>query len=231
MGIRVKKMLGYGLTNVKVKDKYTLDDPRINAQSPLLRHEDVPSVGSYLKWVRNQQDRDYGHDPWILHERDRRRFGELDDCVRWEPEYGLANVLCIRPLSCPDWYRSDDIMDYIEETALKAESAKMERVRRLQVGIYPWSGSYMDWRTGTRIGSEVMTWVRIRNSPGARTPEGRQALEICAQALGYKDHAQAVRYIVPVVPGEIRAIAEFGNLFTSPEVILQLRPMLYVYWS
>lgn len=56
-------------------------------------------------------------------------------------------------------------------------------------------------------------------------------MNLLSEHLGFKDYAQANRYIAPIVPGEIRALAEFGDLFTSPDVLLQLRPLLYCYWS
>lgn len=239
MGIRIKKVIGYGLTNVK-HDGYKLDDPRINADSPFFLRDGTLTLAGYINFLEGKtgddgrHNRDYGMEYyWLKNDDNRQRRGHRDPegCVHWQPEYGLPNVLLLRPVANDDWSRYDDTIDWIEETYLRSEKhAQQPWARKFQHGIYPYSGSYMDSRDGRRLDDTVMVWIRLRSDgkPGAERDE---ALDGLAEILGFKDHKQANRYIAPIVPGEIRALAEYGELFTDDKVLLQLRPLIYCYWS
>ena len=169
-------------------------------------------------------------------QRDRMRL-EPGRAAVYEAEYGDPNVLLLRPVSCPDWFRREDTLDY----AIEATSARAGQnyATVLPHAPYPFSGLFMDAATGARLPDKVMTWVRLqsrlREEPdldhAVRARIGR-AMEIIAVAeLGFKDGADAVERIVPCVPGEVRALAQFGDLFTSDDVWLQLRPALYTFWT
>jgi hypothetical protein len=159
--------------------------------------------------------------------------------VIYRSEYGLPNVLLLKPLSMRDWYRAVDAIDYIEETYLRPGNAEpqMNHVEVLEHGIYPFSAAYMDKRTGERLPHEIMWWIRAQSSTreaaaaGEEPPLTSEHLDHLARALKFENAAEANENVRPVVPEEIRDLAEFGELFTSPDVVLQLRPLLYVYWS
>lgn len=223
MGIRVHKMLGYGLTDVLFdKDKYRIVDPRINPGSRLLDYgADAPTLDEYLA---------FNSDDSIARPITQLAVGSQPEspfeCVVHDGEYGLGNVLCIRPVGTRawGWYRYDDTMDWMEESTVHDQQ---NRVQVFDQGIYPFT-NFMNTETGEKLGHEAMVWVRARNNENADLSE---VLDYLAELAGFASHEEAQRLVVPAVPEEVRALAQFGQLFTDDRVWMQLRPMLYVYWG
>lgn len=227
MGIRVNKVLGYGLTDVSYDtEKWEFDDPRINGESPLLTYDySVDHNDEYRAWVKENSTDSFTESWWWADkDKDRkRRYADREDvrdCVVHQSEYGLPNVLLIRPFGYTDWHRRDDSIDYIEASANYA-NGDCDHVRD---PIYPFSG-YMDTRTGERIKADIMPWVRAKND------NREDSLDRLAQLGGFADHADALAHCAPHVPEPIQNIARYGKLFTSDDVFWQLRPILYTYWS
>lgn len=237
MGIRIYKAIGYGLTDVAHAD-YEIVDSRINDESFLLG-SDIPPVEDYIAFVeRTTSDDDFDArlETGLL----KHQTGESVDssklCI-WKSEYGLPNVLLLQPFGCPEWRRYDSPIDY-EEEAIRGLTMEY-RAERLLGGIHPYEG-YMDARTGERMTGEradlVRVWRQLVNAPlenGVSEADRTLVLDKVAQrmGLGFADHAEAERCIVPDVPDEIRRVCTWGELFTSPEVCFQLRPLLYTYWA
>jgi hypothetical protein len=152
-------------------------------------------------------------------------------------EYGDPSVLVVRPLTLLDWAHRNDPLDHAEE-ALTGRYTQ-GRVQVMPWAPYPFSGSWMDARDGRGLPDSVMVWVRLasrlRDEPDldAQSRVGiEQAMVAVAEAsLGFDDGRDAFDAVVPCVPGEVRALAEFGDLFTGPDVWRQLRPVIYTYWS
>lgn len=226
MGIRVHKILGWGLTDVKCEHAKQPEDPRINNES-LTRVWDQSNdemLSAYLSFLDETQESDFGTlDKWMLSNRSKEdRKLHMSDCIAFDSEYGLPNVLCLRPLACDDWSRFDDTIDYTIETYL-SEDPLTNRVEILQHPPYPYNALYMDKRTGVRVPNEIMWWIRHRSA-------GKESDEL-AKLGGFNSHAEADENIAPIVPQEIRDLSQFLGLFTSDDVWMQLRPMLYTYWS
>lgn len=232
MGIRIHKSLGYGLTDVEK------DDPRINWGSFLLTGEgDRNDVGVYNGWLMMAKDRDdlSPLDAWWLndHAAEQRRVW-MTDCIAYSPEYGLPNVLVLRPLACRDWSRYDDAIDYVVATHLEGPEQSGNRVEVLKHQIYPFS-HYVDAITGEQITGDVYSWWRLQGNLFPSSPSEvaqiEQSQDTAALRLGYDGNAEARERVVPKVPDEIRMIAEYADLFTDPDTVRALRPMLYTYWS
>lgn len=242
MGIRVHKMLGYGLADLEPGERPRdgRADPRINWEASIVLWEGT-SGQEYFRWLehrRIQDKRDFRFSlDWAYLKHDQGALGtDLRDCVAYEPEFGLPEVLVIRPLSYSDWFRSDDTLDYMAETYPWRPQSQKSRVEVYEHGIFPFNGSYMDKRTGERVDQKVMYWIRARSDiqqvPGGTVGERLSVLDALAQEFTpFSTHAEADENIVPLVPEEIRDLAEFGGVFTVPDVSLQLRPMLYTYWG
>lgn len=237
MGIRVNKVLGYGLTDVREHD-----DSRVNWDSVLLSY-DRASGEDYLRWLYGKRSKvkqsswyPFSLDFAMLREDPKLRQKNLYDAVVYDPEYGLNNVLVLRPLSCGDWHREDDSIDYMTETFLLDASAE-SRVETFTAGIHPFNGVYMDARTGERLDQKATTWVRIRSSleesgEDLGPAERLEALDgVTRDLTTFQSWAEASEHIAPYVPEEVQDIAEFGSLFTGPLVWTQLRPLLYTYWA
>lgn len=241
MGIRVHKVLGYGLTDVKTR-KYKIADGRINRESVLLDYDSKAKLDDYIAWLQVKYATDtekmshFNMDMWLFKERqDEDWNGWHDKTGAFDPrslihhgiEYMLKNVLLVRPLSCKDWQRHDDPIDWIEET-MRYRDEKDGLVNWYKVltdGIFPYSGSYMNARTGDRVknGVELHRFLSWKDWPGS--------IDETAKACGFVDEEDARANLVPMVPNEIRDLCEWGKLFTDDTVWRQLRPMIYTYWS
>jgi len=231
MGIRVHKYIGYGLADLDATGE-EVRDGRVNADY-LLRgmYDDTRSAAAYEVAVD-------AYNAGMEDPRARVHTFALDkttpnwepmDSICWRAEYGDPRVLLLAPPGYSDWRRYDDTIDWIEETYF-ADPPQGNRVKILPHGIYPFSGLYMDSRTGERL-TDVMDWVRFRSSVREGGDVPTDLLDETAQAAGYADDAEAGEYVVPWVPTEITFLAKFLGVFTDDAVALQLRPMLYTWWG
>ncbi|MBD3004868.1 hypothetical protein [Streptomyces sp. 5-10] len=230
MGIRINKVLGYGLTDVRVEGQWRIADPRVNSNSHLLTHvEPEQSYLSYLAELAEGGDFDAELEEGMLRMAGERGAVSFDVCT-WDAEYGLPNVLVVRPADSPQWHRRDDPIDYEEECAKPGGTEP--RITPTVGGIFPYSGLHMDTRTGERIqDTTVNTWRQVINGKAGSDEERSKILDMLAQVMGYENNAEAEQFIAPWVPDDVRRICTWGGLFTSPEVCFQLRPMIYTYWS
>lgn len=235
MGIRIHKFLGWGLTDVQPKDE------RINWNSWLLSYEGAPEPEEYLAWLEPRRDGvrftlDYAHLKHLPPPDGKwNRERDLTACAVHRDEYGLPEVLALRPLAHPDWSRFDDAIDWMEETyPWSDETSQQNRVKVYDHGPWPHNAAYMDKRDGRALPGAVLPWWRLLNTkvaPGTRQmDEAFGALDIFAREMGFSGHEEAKANVVAEVPQEIRDLAEFGQLFTHAGVWRQLRPLLYIYW-
>lgn len=226
MGIRIHKMLGYGLTDVD-----PVLDARLNRDSPVFRYalEGVTHVEEYFKWVEAHGPRSFDVAKSMLKSSRKRGEGEflLQNCFQWgTADGGLQNVLCVRPLAWTDWYRYDSAIDYAEQTYSK--KGQRDVVKVLNHGHYPHVG-YMDARTGEPLPKDADPWGywRVRNGG----VEDLDTLDMFAHLAGFVDHAEASKFMVPLVPNEVRWLCEFAELFTDPTHVKDMRPLIYTWWS
>lgn len=236
MGIRVHKVLGYGLTDV-VCESYRISDPRINPESKFVNDDlwDL-EVEDYRDWLKEKSEGgrdDLGNmDYWIMKERledSRGRKYSMSDSFVHQAEYGLDNVILLSPVTHTDWRRFDDSIDYVEETYMRERGeTQIDRVNVLPHGIYPYSSIYMDCRTGERLKDPHETLWRRRFFHEGITDSDRDGI---AKVLGFENFEEANKVIAPIVPREIRDLAEYGELFLDPMGWTQLRPLHYVYWA
>jgi hypothetical protein len=232
MGVRIHKFLGYGIADLAT-EKEKLVDPRINDESPIVCFE-APSTEDYTTWLADLEPDERGDlDFWFLTDKEAQTNGRgkrrisLDDCVAYSPEKGLAHVLALQPVSMKDWRRTDDPIDYIENHTL--DSYSMEpKLDILTNGLYPWIGSYMDCRTGEKVNDKIMWWIRASQDDERRESADLDSL---AEDAGFTSHNEALKYVAPFVPVDVRNLAKYLELFTNDNVWLDLRPMLYTYWS
>lgn len=232
MGIRLNKVIGYGLTDVASHDG-RIADPRINNDSPWV-YGDEPEQ-AYDEWLRQRLTGDDTTDLDL----------QLELAMLAEANHGAADahyacswsrgssyrdgIILVRPAGYTQWHRYGDPIDTEEEYALHGDAAS--RAIALAGGIYPFSGLWMDARTGEQLKEpHASIWRRVAGNPEG-TEDRDRALDLMAKTLGFADRAEAARYMAPLVPPEICRLCEWARLFTSPEVCLQLRPLLYVYWS
>lgn len=232
MGIRIHKMIGYGLIDVRCTDG-RITDPRINTSSRLFRAENSV-LPEYLEYVeRAEEAKEEFGDGWAEAQMLRNQMesvGGFNWPSFWDSEFGDPSVLLLRPVAFPEWHRYDNPIDYSEEIAL--HRATGSRVRLLPAGIYPFTGCLMDARTGRDFEQRMAnTFRQVLSRREAGNKDREKFLKLAAKALGFDSIAEAERCVVPTVPGDIRRLAAWGELFTSPDGWKDLRPLLYVYWS
>lgn len=227
MGIRINKMCGWGLTDL-VKD-----DPRINWDGRYFdyRRGDFTYEG-YLEVAKTVPGTFTSLDSLFFE--DRKKAGKkLPDpryaAVFGSVDVGLENVMCVRPLSMPDWHRHDDIIDYLEAGVEPNSEARV-----LDHSIYPYSG-YMDARTGERLqrGIEIKRWMQIVEKLGKEDSTARVLGEVAGvfEKANEMSYEYAKKFVVPDVSPDVRAVAKYLDIFATEDAWKGLRPMVYTYWG
>lgn len=240
MGIRVHKQMGYGLTDIEYEGE-RITDPRINPESKFFSDYYDVKVEDYVAWLKERlkaKEEDPLHylntDAFVIRdlvESAGLRKPDFHDCFAYDPEFGKANVFVLTPLGMLGWRRYDDPIDYATETydENRVPYPQANRADIFNRGLFPWSDSWMDAETGERLkGDDISLWIR---SAWLEDEEKQETLRgILAKKMGYENRTVAEGRIVPYVPEEIRDLAEYGELFTDPKYVFQLRPMLYTLW-
>ena len=235
MGIRINKMLGYALTDVKHHD-LEMTDTRINLDSWVFNdYIEHPTWNDFEDYVRTAETDEIAK---MIICSERNPVDELSYCVVHDAESGHGNVLCIIPPSnFHNWHRYDDIIDY-EECALSNDGG-YPLVRTLDHGIYPYTGyqwvgdkphnipqnkTFTFWQTFKRL----MDVYRSKNG-GQEVVE--EALTNLAGEAGCSTFEELDSNVVPLIPLEGIHFCNFTQMFTSEKVIKQLRPVLYQFWG
>jgi hypothetical protein len=251
MSTAIKKVLGYGLTDVEP------GDTRLNWDSPLLDFTTAPTFSEFAGHLDAVKGREAS---WLDPAEAVRDIGKatprraVDDCVVYNPETGSEEVLVLVPPSqANDWLRSDDTFDYIE--AHFGDEPNLDPVvRELRMGIAPFDGLWMDKWTGTEL-RKTERFRRLLQDGG--TPEqllaaarfispvpdfdadealtsladGTPVRKPAADGPYFTDAGVAAERLVRLVPAEIRELAAYGSLFTDPDTWTSLVPVHYTYWS
>ena len=225
MGIRIHKLLGYGLTDLKYdKKKNRPCDARLNLETFNNRYE----LGEqrrcdrlhYRQWLRKKlatcgSPDDYATtfelhceirhtDKRLSDNRERRRWYDPWDCIFHDGEYGLPNVLAIVPYTEREaWCRYDDMIDYMEE----GKGSQGPRVQVYGDGLYPWIGRYWDARDGVCKDTAVAcAYRRIMNAKPSRGSAGRTRRQLdaaaaqLAEVMQFASLAECKANLRPVVP-------------------------------
>lgn len=179
----------------------------------------------------------------------RARTRDISDCVIYSPEYGLPNVLLIQPVAMYDWSRYADAIDYPWEWLSHPDSD--DHVEHLPGPIYPFV-TWMDKDTGQRVNDDHMwvlrnhsrpRWIMRGSLPVLIEPEERyryfpreglrddETLGEIAKNLGFDGLEWLREHVVPQVPGEVRDLCEFAEMFTDDATWRSLRPLIYTYWG
>jgi hypothetical protein len=89
---------------------------------------------------------------------------------------------------------------------------------------------YMDTETFERVKWDIIgEWIRAVNDNSTEWIEFF-ASEVCKElGLGDIGSEALKKRIAPMPPKEIIDLAKFGSLFTDPNTVFELRPMLATY--
>jgi hypothetical protein len=240
MGIRIHKMIGYGLTNVHYK-KYKITDKRFSKQ--WLENEDGQEFDreAYVKWLKEKlaeypegyEDRSFDYNKksaiqmeirFFQNDERAKRLDYYDTFVH-QAEFGDPKVFCVVPFcEVSQWKRYDDIIDYTEECSSYAEGACI-KVRKLFGGIYPYIGTLMDSRDGRKIPQTGVTYSMLVDK---KSPLDHDSI---IKLTGFETIKEVRSYLKPYIPEPIQLLCEYSGIFSDPKVVFQLVPILYIYWS
>lgn len=240
MGIRVHKMIGYGLTDLKYdEDKLLLTDERINPEGYLgsnhnPKWEDLDyHIKPYTKYLESLLPEDENYDVklelgWLQNTEYTKEL-PLYDYINSQLEYGLPNVLCVQPVICDKWVQYDLSVDFHEEIRLHEQQ---NRVVTYNSGFYPYD-LYVDKRDQRLLNPAICNMFNMisRRMAFEADAEVIKSAERLAESLGFESIGYAMENIVPQVPDGVKRICRYAELFTSEEVLNTLKPMLYVYWA
>ena len=259
MGIRIHKVLGYGVDNLKHGKKgWDIEDPRIDAKKFQELHDEAYETGvpEIIKWLKKEKNDLVGfykkhHPSKVVEDKkyydldytmflrgiedhaDKKEISDFGGSVIHDGEYGLPNVLMFVPPTCPDWRRYDDAIDYHEETG-RGGQANWCKVLKSS-GIFPWSGR----------------WIRFRDpKPGVLKDDAKKDDLInldpmsYGQLVGWWDEkaqplakGDALKHFLedyrPVIPMDVMAVLWFmKDVFKDIDSFVnELGPMIYVYWG
>lgn len=224
MGIRIHKILGFGLDDVVTDGDDNIIDPRLNFENePWYKSIDVHDF--YEWWVQNEENE---HDKFYAElYRKELEAGEipfLNGCTRFcfhEYEGGMSNVLIfIAPYVSHEWYRYDDVIDYYEADGMEPT------LKELHHPIFPWE-SYWDVSTipPTKLKYDAHSdFVSFFNTENPRVKK------LMAARLK-EEHGIDNWNVFPMIPPEVVALVKYLKVFKEEKNIYLMKPMIYTYWS
>jgi hypothetical protein len=215
MGIRIHKVLGYGLVDFKFEN-WKFVDERFNDIQPFIYDENPESwnISNYIKWLKKFDTFDAKFESISLKEEPSTE--NLADCFVHKGEYGDPNIFVIMPpVFRKQWRRYDDIIDYYGET----QCVNWHKV--LYDGIQPYTGNFIDNRSGKEV-VDGIAYFTFRN---------KKFKDELAKKLGFKDSRECDKYLTPKIPECVKYLCEYCNLFKDKSTVWQLKPMIYTYWS
>lgn len=232
MGIRVKKVIGYGLTDVKTHKKHShrIIDERFDPEGYARRDysdadeswEDV-NARAYREFLEKNYSKTELHshsgphlDLFTFQRVETPRKGDYygwkvaNDEKNWWPgaafvhegEFGLPNVCVVVPYCWHEKWTRSD--DTLDYHEEAATYDQKNRVVELRCGIYPYIQDWADAKTHEPIKNKHPFEIR----------------EMAEEGL-----------VVPRVPPVVRSMCRFLKIFKEEQTINELRPLLYVYWS
>lgn len=238
MGIRINKVLGWGLCDVQTKETFTVTDPRF---SGLLNEKNCWDIiegrcKAFAGWIRDPEKHQEAAEAlgkawgqplddtefrleisWL-----KKSVEKKDHYYCYDPEYGDPSVIVFLPIeTSSQWWRHDDTIDYYEAGEPSSNVKPLTR----RCGIYPFLGM-----------------CRIPNTGPSKFPN-RIGPADYNQMVGRwdKDLPPLVKepYLTdlkrnyrPVIPTSILLWTYYVGIFANWEKTVQeLRPMIYTFWG
>lgn len=290
MGIRVKKMIGYGIQNLKLnpsgkRRRVVPADPRWDYEKYLSDWCTTGGDGDpnkeqnlqdYTSWCERERGRlvdiiaqekgipperaRVDHTLMLLSLRDRLEARALWTApyaaLEWGHEHSLPEVLLfIPPEHRHEWYRHDNIIDYVEEQSVEGCNDRFTHIQH-SAGIYPYNGKMRRVRKPTvqaRLQlEEVWNIVATHERFNGGTPQSTAKETVFLQGGTYNRLVgqwsptipslvgkAAKRHLLrdwrPVLPPGVLALVEYLGCFPDAHgpngICADLRPVIFVIWS
>jgi hypothetical protein len=259
MGIRVRKKIGYGLKDLRVR-KGKIVDPRIDYQK--YRNFPESNLSDFVTWCRENREQveaalvrqRYQRPDWdvqlllvnakALVETKHDPYFQATD---WDSEFGLPRVFLFQPPEVERWTRHDDLIDYYEESGPNGLRRRATFLSKSNTGIHPYDGTMVRFRESPEHLRE-----RIKElDPQLRAYGFNEDVAQGGgynQMVGYWDNRKLPPLIKdpevleyfrtawrPRIPPSIVAAVEYMGCFPDAHeehgILNSIRPMIYVYWS
>ena len=230
MGNRLTKVIGYGFTDLQE------DDPAINWDAIFDYHKnEAKTWDQFIEFCEQDQELLDPTDKimfnlfkWNLKELIKTKPNHQPDrCFIYDNEYGLKDTIVFIEPGSPDWYRRDDIIDYIWSGIHKIYDPV---VYKLNAGIYPYIGSYRNQKTGKKMSDGIAElFLRVYSSSATQkeVKAAKQTMDILAQKFEFDGFDDLIENIMPIPPFTIIKYIEFMNFVRDKTIFNQLRPLAY----
>jgi hypothetical protein len=226
MGIRVHKALGYGLTDVAFdKENYEIIDGRFNPNA--IKRENIVADRfiAFLKTKLTEDIEDFDTKILITTLENKMPLSLVWSSFVMQTTFGGASIFLITPVEYIDeWHRYDEMIDWVEESQNYQQTNRYQLIDR---PLYPYD-VFMHADTGEIFphGCQMTSVVNQLLKSGE--------LNSCTEFLKAKGFGSITEFkntVVPKVPMSVRYMAEWLGIFKDPKTVLNLRPMVTVYWS
>lgn len=226
MGTRTNKCIGYGLTNVTGPNdrRFTknIHDLKLESwrtwQRDFLRYSVKATMG--MDGDHDSHAAIFGDDHPQLNE-----LGSIADCVIYEEDAGLDNVVLFIPPFTPDWRRQGDQIDLIGIDVLNPELVSKPYVATLNHGLYPYLGTAMDMRTGQKF---MRKHLEGFESEIEHLPDDAPCK---IDDVPFRTYGEMRRYYRPAIPYDIVLMCRMLKVFRDDNTMRYLEPLLYIYWD
>lgn len=245
MGIRVHKMIGYGINNL------VEDDPRVEINILQNFCNEELNGKDFLKFIKSEKEEiieailsEEGSQEqaelaykFLVGWKEEKGFKKYENykSVGYDDEFGLGNVLLLTPPSMAgNWSRYNDSIDWSEETQNHNQAA---RYQLLNHPLYPFDFKYALLRGAKKFSVEEIK----QNSSlvGRRSLEQYDARVLTSDIMNLMSYGENTPFkqefmasYRPALPAELVAFMLWSRAFTDLDAMKDsLRPMLYVYWS
>jgi hypothetical protein len=227
MGIKIKLMMGYGLDNVQK------DDPRINFETSALNYnfEDAFQIGKFSDYIQTKEDKDGDLELFKIYFKETKYETDvIHQHIIYDDEFGLENVLLFVPLTQFGWIRKDNTIDYYLHntgcfTNVNPNDGPQSWYKIVPTNFYPYNCLWMDknYELPKQIINRVILETYKRDilewtDPWKKLTECNSLEEL------YKTYT-------PFIPKDCIEMIKFSKIFHNEETILELKPMIYSYWS
>lgn len=221
MGIRIHKMLGYGLYDLEA-DIDHITDKRINIEKFEKICEKLPDFHFFMrsfKKIKKPEERLFTSN---IEEK------YFSNTIIYDPEYGFPNVMCfIPPDKTNSWFRYDCMIDHYD----CLDQQEPTYFKLLNHGIHPYDLDKYNLLTGEKLTSKQYLESRRKlKFTNNSLPLSSVSCELF-NLPEYSNLGDLRKIIGFEIPELLRHYLKWVGIFNDEKTIDTLKPMIYVYWS
>lgn len=246
MGIRIHKVLGYGLTDLQLNDdRLNLDcfsKHYKNAHYFSDEFDEKYSFENFKSFINDKYEQEKNLSftegkklslsflKRDIEENKLGYFGSYNIFLGLFQEFHKKNLLLVTVPWYKDWYRYDNIIDYVEQSEVYGEPKDI--ILPLNDAIYPHI-SYTNLKTGEKFEdfSIIRAFNEIKFNKKIKEKDKPGFYDRLAKKVGFENYLDYYNNVKPETPDDIKLLCEFYNIFKDPKTVDTLRPILYTYWS